>query len=74
MAQAVLSRGESGNALSVGLTFGMAVTMGVYVCGGISGKLSIIFILFHYTFIINNCTVIIRVMVCVFVVVIILFC
>ena len=38
VAQAVLSKGKAGNFLSVPLAFGMAVTMGVYVSGGISGE------------------------------------
>jgi len=37
VAQVVLGRGDTGEYLSINLGWGMAVTMGVYVAGGISG-------------------------------------
>ena len=38
VAQAVLSKGEAGNYLSVAIAFGLAIAMGVYISGGVSGK------------------------------------
>ncbi len=37
VAQVVLSRGESGSYLSINLAWGLAVAMGIYVAGGITG-------------------------------------
>lgn len=38
VAQTVLSRGANGSALSINWAWGMAVVMGIYFAGGISGK------------------------------------
>lgn len=38
MGQAVLSRGAHGGPMTVSLGFAMAVTIAVYVSGGVSGK------------------------------------
>src|SRR5438034_11814634 len=37
VAQVVLSEGKTGGFLSINLAWGLAVTMGVYVAGGVSG-------------------------------------
>lgn len=37
VAEVVLSRGTNGSALSIHLAWGLAVTMGIYVAGGVSG-------------------------------------
>lgn len=38
MGQAVLSRGAHGGPMTVSVGFAMAVTIAVYVSGGVSGK------------------------------------
>lgn len=40
VAQVVLSREANGTFLSINLAWGAAVTMGVYVAGGVSGRTS----------------------------------
>lgn len=37
VAQKVLSRGESGTTLAINIAWGLAVTMGIYVAGGVTG-------------------------------------
>ena len=37
VAQVVLSKGAAGNALSINIAWGLAVTMGCYVCAGVTG-------------------------------------
>ena len=37
VAQKVLSRGENGSYLAINLAWGLAVTMGIYVAGGVTG-------------------------------------
>jgi len=37
VAQTVLSKGAAGTTLSINITWGLAVTMGCYVCAGVTG-------------------------------------
>ena len=37
VAQVVLSKGAAGTALSINIAWGLAVTMGCYVCAGVTG-------------------------------------
>ena len=37
VAQTVLSKGTAGNMLSINIAWGLAVTMGCYVCAGVTG-------------------------------------
>src|SRR6267142_5686647 len=37
VAQVVLSKGAAGNSLSINIAWGLAVTMGCYVCAGVTG-------------------------------------
>ena len=37
VAQTVLSKGTAGTTLSINIAWGLAVTMGCYVCAGVSG-------------------------------------
>jgi MIP family channel proteins len=37
VAQTVLSKGAAGSSLSINIAWGLAVTMGCYVCGGVTG-------------------------------------
>ena len=46
MAQHVLSRGDFGEFLSVNIAWGIGVTLGCYVGGGVSGMVTLISI-FH---------------------------
>lgn len=37
VAQKILSRGESGSTLAINIAWGLAVTMGIYIAGGVTG-------------------------------------
>lgn len=51
VAQLVLSGGTHGMFLTVNFAFGFAATLGILVCGQVSGKQSIyLFIKFYYVF------------------------